>query len=188
MYDSIAGPDPRDLSTRPVRPPTETHDAVGKPVEGATVGVVREAMDAADDEVATQVRKSLVALEAAGVETTEVSLPRFEEMATIVVVANCEFAALFENRGLIRGSGTGYAETWRAVMSDVDWDALGEGVVAVSSPSTPSTRPPVVGRTWCTKRANALHRVCRSGTRRRRRAGAPNHADDRTQFWRGDDD
>lgn len=130
VYDSIAGPDPRDLSTRPVRPATGTADAVSDPVDGTTVGVVDEAMAAADDGVSDRVRESLEALEEAGVETTEVSLPRFGEMATVVVViANCEFAALFENRGLVRGSGTGYADTWRRAMTDVDWDALGEGVV-----------------------------------------------------------
>ncbi len=130
VYDFIAGPDPRDLSTRPVRPPANTREAVGKPVDEITIGIVSEAMTAADDAVAEQVRKSIAKLEAVGVEMTEVSLPQFGEMATVVVViANCEFAGLFENRGLVRGSGTGYANTWRAAMADIDWDALGEGVV-----------------------------------------------------------
>ncbi|WP_435062458.1 amidase [Halobaculum sp. EA56] len=130
VYDAISGPDRRDLSSRPARPAAETHAAAGDPVDGATVGVVREAMDVAEPAVREAVGAALGDLEDAGVETRRVSLPRFEEMASaVVVIANCEFAALLGNRGLVRGSGTGYADPWRSAAADLDWSALGEGVV-----------------------------------------------------------
>lgn len=130
VYDAISGPDVRDLSSRPVRPSADTHSATGDPVDGLTVGVVREAMAAADPAVTSQVSDAMTTLEAAGVETTDVSLPRFGEMASVVVVlANCEFAALFGNRGVVRGSGTGYADPWRAAAADIEWAELGQGVV-----------------------------------------------------------
>ncbi|UIO99567.1 Asp-tRNA(Asn)/Glu-tRNA(Gln) amidotransferase subunit GatA [Halobaculum sp. CBA1158] len=130
VYDAIAGPDPRDLSSRAARPTADTREAVGNPVDGLTVGVVDEAMAGADDGVRDRVTAALEELAADGVETTRVSLPRFDEMAAVVVaVANCEFASLLANRGLVRGSGTGYADPWRAAAADLDWDALGEGVV-----------------------------------------------------------
>jgi len=130
VYDAIAGPDRRDLSSRVARPTENTHAAVGEPVDGETVGVVREAMEGADPEVRDAVNATLADLEAAGVETTEVSLPRFDEMASaVVVIANTEFASLLANRGLVRASGTGYADPWRAAAADIDWDGLGDGVV-----------------------------------------------------------
>ncbi|PSQ07164.1 hypothetical protein BRC97_04185 [Halobacteriales archaeon QS_6_71_20] len=129
-YDAVSGPDPRDLSSRPARPPADTRSAVGEPVDGLTVGVVEGAMAAADEGVRREVEAALATLEAAGVETTEVSLPRFDEMASaVVVVANCELAGLFANRGLVRASGTGYADPWRATAASFDWEDLGAGVV-----------------------------------------------------------
>ncbi|MXR39961.1 Asp-tRNA(Asn)/Glu-tRNA(Gln) amidotransferase subunit GatA [Halobaculum sp. WSA2] len=130
VYDAIAGPDRRDLSSRAARPARNTHAAVGDSVDGTTVGVVREAMDVADPEVREAVGAALTDLEAVGVETRAVSLPRFEEMASaVVVIANTEFASLLADRGLVRGSGTGYADPWRSAAADLDWDALGDGVV-----------------------------------------------------------
>lgn len=130
VYDAIAGPDSRDLSSRAVRPTENTHAMVDEPVTGLTVGVVQEAMDVADTEVREAVEDSLADLEDIGVETKTVSLPRFAEMASIVVViANTEFASLLANRGLVRASGTGYADPWRAAAADIDWDEVGDGVV-----------------------------------------------------------
>ncbi len=130
VYDAIAGPDRRDLSSRAARPTANTHAAVGEPVDGTTVGVVREAMEGADPGVRQAIEDTVADLEAAGVEATEVSLPRFDEMASaVVVIANTEFVSLLANRGLVRASGTGYADPWRAAAADIDWDGLGDGVV-----------------------------------------------------------
>ncbi|QZX98367.1 amidase [Halobaculum rubrum] len=130
VYDAIAGPDPRDLSSHSARPTENTHTAVGEPADGTTVGVVREAMEGADPEVRDAVNAAIADLEAAGVDATGVSLPRFDEMAAaVVVIANTEFASLLANRGLVRASGTGYADPWRAAAADIDWDGLGDGVV-----------------------------------------------------------
>lgn len=129
VYDAIAGPDRRDLSSRPARPAADTAAAVGDPVDGLTVGVVRDAMDGADGAVSDRVAEAVSALEREGVETATVTLPRFDETpAVVVAVANCEFAALFGNRGVVRGSGTGYADPWRAATAAIDRSALGEGV------------------------------------------------------------
>jgi len=129
-YDVVSGPDPRDLSSWPARPAADTAAAVGESVDGLTVGVVEEAMAAADEGVRREVEAALATLESAGVETRELSLPRFDEMASVVVVvANCELAGLFANRGLVRASGTGYADPWRAAAAEFDWAELGAGVV-----------------------------------------------------------
>jgi aspartyl-tRNA(Asn)/glutamyl-tRNA(Gln) amidotransferase subunit A len=130
VYDAIAGPSRRDLSSRAARPTRNTRAAVGEPVNRTTVGVVQEAMDVADTEVREAVRAALDKIEDVSVETRMVSLPRFTEMASaVVLIASTEFASLLANRRLIRASGTGYADPWRAAAADIDWDKLGDGVV-----------------------------------------------------------
>jgi len=49
--------------------------------------------------------------------------------AVVVTVANCEFAKLIANRGVVGGSGTGYADSWREAVASMDMTELGDGAV-----------------------------------------------------------
>lgn len=130
-YDAISGSDRRDLSSWTTRPTADTRTAVGDSVEDLTVGVVEEGMAGADADVRSCVENAVSALEPDGVDATSVSLPRFDDMAAavVVVVANTEFAGLVTNCGMVRGSGTGYAEPWREAVATLDDTELGAGAV-----------------------------------------------------------
>jgi aspartyl-tRNA(Asn)/glutamyl-tRNA(Gln) amidotransferase subunit A len=130
VYDVLSGPARHDLSSLTTRPATNTSAAIGDPVDDMTVGIIQEAMTSSDSEVRRCVDKAVTALESTGMSTRRVSLPSFDDMAAAVVtVANSEFAALVANRGVARGSGTGYANSWRAAIADLEVSELGDGVV-----------------------------------------------------------
>jgi aspartyl-tRNA(Asn)/glutamyl-tRNA(Gln) amidotransferase subunit A len=130
VFDEIDGPDVSDLSTHVSRPPAHVASAAGQPVDGLSVAVVEEAVDQSDPAVVERVRGALDALAAEGVTVTTVSLPAFPSMPyAVLTIASTEFAALVRNRGLVRGTGTGYADSWRRALSSLDRSGLGDGVV-----------------------------------------------------------
>lgn len=130
VYDVLSGPDRRDLSSWTTRPAINTRDAVDDSVDELTVGVVNEAMAASDSDIRSRVKEAISAIESVGVSAREISLPGFLDMAAVVVtVANCEFAKLIANRGVVGGSGTGYADSWREAVASMDMTELGDGAV-----------------------------------------------------------
>ncbi|MDZ7675161.1 MAG: Asp-tRNA(Asn)/Glu-tRNA(Gln) amidotransferase subunit GatA [Acidimicrobiales bacterium] len=72
--DAVAGHDPRDSTSIPEATPALT-DAVGTGVDGLRVGLVRELLDDVQPEVAARTREAADALDEAGAEVEEVSIP-----------------------------------------------------------------------------------------------------------------
>lgn len=130
VFDSIAGPDVRDLSTHGTRPPSNTASQVGRVADETTVGVVEEAMNGSDGSVTGAVESTFEDLSDEGLTIERVSFPAWGDLpAAVVVIASTEFAALVQNNGLVRGTGTGYPESWREALANIDGDDLGDGVV-----------------------------------------------------------
>ncbi len=74
VFDVIGGHDPLD-STSLERPSPRTFDGVGDGIDGFTVGIVRELVEAADPDVAACCRMAAEALAAAGAHVEEVAVP-----------------------------------------------------------------------------------------------------------------
>ncbi|KAB1186776.1 MULTISPECIES: amidase [Haloferax] len=124
VFETIAGPDPRDPSTLGMPTPDVT---VADTVDGLQVGVVEEAMDDADEGVREQVDATIEALADAGVAVERVSLPTFRVTPlALLATSNVEFARLIADDGQVYGTGTGYSEGLRTALSDLDPTRLGD--------------------------------------------------------------
>jgi aspartyl-tRNA(Asn)/glutamyl-tRNA(Gln) amidotransferase subunit A len=76
LFDTIAGPDPRDSTSLPgAGPPTAP--AVGRGVEGVRVGLCPDLIDGSATDVAARVYEAAEALAAAGAKVDEVRVPEF---------------------------------------------------------------------------------------------------------------
>lgn len=130
VLESINGPDRRDPSTQGMSAPTPT-DGLSEPVEAMTVGLVTEAQQGADDDVAAGIERTVDQLEAAGVTVEELSLPGFDMQGIVnAAVTGTEFTTLVANAGQDYGVGTGYSESWREAVSTMDPELLGENIRA----------------------------------------------------------
>jgi Asp-tRNA(Asn)/Glu-tRNA(Gln) amidotransferase A subunit family amidase len=119
IYDALAGPGPRDPSSLSGDPSTDAAAGVDDSVVDYRVGVVDPAMADADDAVADAVSAAVETLDGAGVDSERVDLPGYR-IATMagLAIAGAEFSALALSEGQVRGTGTGYSETWRAAFAD----------------------------------------------------------------------
>ncbi|MDS0474501.1 amidase [Natrinema sp. 1APR25-10V2] len=130
VLEAINGPDRRDPSTKGMRTPSPT-SGLDTDVDGTTVGLVTEAQESADDDVAAAVRRAADRLEAAGATVESVSLPEFDAQALVnAAVTGTEFTTLVAQAGQDYGVGTGYSEPWREAVAAMDADELGENVRA----------------------------------------------------------
>jgi aspartyl-tRNA(Asn)/glutamyl-tRNA(Gln) amidotransferase subunit A len=76
LFDTIAGPDPRDSTSLPgAGPPTAP--TVGRGVEGVRVGLCPDLIDGSATDVAARVYEAAEALAAAGAKVDEVRVPEF---------------------------------------------------------------------------------------------------------------
>jgi Asp-tRNA(Asn)/Glu-tRNA(Gln) amidotransferase A subunit family amidase len=130
VYDTIAGPHPRDPSSLASSPSTDTAAGIDDSVDTFRVGVVDPAMEDADDAVAAAVEAAVDALAGHGIEAESVSLPQYRAATMAgLVFAGAEFAALALAEGQVVGTGTGYSEPWRGAVRDaVRSPDLGENV------------------------------------------------------------
>ena len=98
-------------------------------LDGVTIGVLTEAFgDHVGDGVAATVREAVEALEAAGVETREVSVPAFTEGADVwYVVTNVELVAAMAAGGLSVGRRGEHDPSWRAELASALDDGEGFG-------------------------------------------------------------
>ncbi|MEF8784985.1 MAG: amidase [Haloarculaceae archaeon] len=130
VYDTIAGPHPRDPSSLVSSPSTDAAAGVDDSVATLQVGVVTPAMEDADEEVTDAIETAVASLDSHGIEAETVSLPQYRA-ATLagLVFAGAEFATLALAEGQVVGTGTGYSEPWREAFSDaVRSPDLGENV------------------------------------------------------------
>ncbi len=95
ILQAIAGPDPRDATCLKVPVPDYTA-ALGQPVKGLRVGLIRECFEqpGLDPVVKASVLAAAARLEALGCELVDVSCPRFDDgIATYYVIAPSEASA-----------------------------------------------------------------------------------------------
>ena len=76
LFDTIAGPDPRDSTSLPGGGPP-TAPTVGRGVEGVRVGLCPDLIDGSATDVAARVYEAAEALAAAGAKVDEVRVPEF---------------------------------------------------------------------------------------------------------------
>lgn len=127
VFETIAGPDYRDPSTRGMPNPGD----VGVPadVDGLHVGVVAEGMNDASDAVEKRIDTTIETLADAGVEAGRVSLPTFGAVTpALLATVGLEFAHLIADNGQVYGTGTGYSEELRAAIDGLTADELGDNV------------------------------------------------------------
>jgi aspartyl-tRNA(Asn)/glutamyl-tRNA(Gln) amidotransferase subunit A len=95
ILQAIAGPDPRDATCLKVPVPDYTA-ALGQPVKGLRVGLIRECFEqpGLDPAVKASVLAAAARLEALGCELVDVTCPRFDDgIATYYVIAPSEASA-----------------------------------------------------------------------------------------------
>ncbi|MFB6353374.1 MAG: Asp-tRNA(Asn)/Glu-tRNA(Gln) amidotransferase subunit GatA [Halobacteriales archaeon] len=91
LLDVIAGPDPRDATTREAGPDASYADAADGDVTGLTIGVPNELVEGVDAGVRERFEAALDALEARGAERVSVELPAVEHaVAAYYVIAMAE--------------------------------------------------------------------------------------------------
>jgi aspartyl-tRNA(Asn)/glutamyl-tRNA(Gln) amidotransferase subunit A len=120
VFETIAGPDSQDLSSvvSPAPEAGNLTEATGTGVEGLHVGLVRGALEGATDGVGGAVRETAHAMEDDGVTVERVTVEGYDEAPlALSVITGAEFAELLANAGQVYGSGTGYAEPWRAAVA-----------------------------------------------------------------------
>ncbi|MFC7134778.1 MULTISPECIES: amidase [Salinibaculum] len=120
VFDTIAGPDPRDPSSLSGAPSTDATAGLDDPVEECRVAVVEPAMDDADGDVADAVEAAVESLEDRGVAAESVSPAQYRNVGMAgLIVAGAEFATLALSEGQVVGTGTGYSEPWRETVREV---------------------------------------------------------------------
>lgn len=161
MLNEIAGPDPRDPTTAPVRPPDFTK-GLGKSVRGFVVGVPTSVFfDGADPEAEALVRAAVPVLESLGATVREVDVPSTQYIAAsaYVVVQLAEPLAAHEHSLRQRphdyqsqtqalfGLGSGwhgqhYLRAQRVRTINIrEWVELFGEIDAVLTPTTPRPAP-----------------------------------------------
>jgi aspartyl-tRNA(Asn)/glutamyl-tRNA(Gln) amidotransferase subunit A len=114
VLDVIAGPDPRDATTREEGANTDFAAAADGDVEGLTVGVPTELLDGADEGVVSVFEDALDDLRDRGATTEEVSLPSVETaVQAYYVIAMSEASS-----NLARFDGVRYGPATEADADD----------------------------------------------------------------------
>jgi aspartyl-tRNA(Asn)/glutamyl-tRNA(Gln) amidotransferase subunit A len=112
---AVVGPDPRDAVASPV-----DVGSVGGRVDGLTVGLVDEALAAADDDVADAVRAAVTAfVDAADGETTTVSVPTHDAAVRVNdALTLAELAAVLDGDGSPVPGNRAAEAGWRTAVAD----------------------------------------------------------------------
>ena len=130
VLEVIAGPDPRDGTTREAGADASYADAADGEVDGLAVGVPRELVEGVDDGVRTRFESAVSALEAAGATVTEVSLPSIEHaVAAYYVIAMAEASSnLARYDGVRYGVSGGFDGNWNDAFARAREAGFGEEV------------------------------------------------------------
>ena len=122
---AIAGPDPRD-STCSELPVEDYLESIEDGIQGLKVGTIREVRTSAlDDDAAQGYQRALEALETAGAELVEVSVPLIDAaVATYYVLANSEASA---NLARFDGSRYGHRAAGARSLQRMYTDSRSEG-------------------------------------------------------------
>ena len=130
LLEVIAGPDPRDATTREAGAGAAYADAADADVDGMTVGVPTELVEGVDDGVRARFDEALAALEAGGATVTEVSLPAVEHaVAAYYVIAMAEASSnLARYDGVRYGVSGGFDGNWNDAFARAREAGFGEEV------------------------------------------------------------
>jgi aspartyl-tRNA(Asn)/glutamyl-tRNA(Gln) amidotransferase subunit A len=130
VLDVVAGPDPRDATTREAGADAEYAAAVDGDVEGLTVGVVPELLEGADEGVRHVFEDALDTLRERGATTKDVSLPSVETaVQAYYVIAMSEAASnLARFDGMRYGPDHDYEGDWNEEFAKVREEGFGEEV------------------------------------------------------------
>jgi aspartyl-tRNA(Asn)/glutamyl-tRNA(Gln) amidotransferase subunit A len=130
LLDVIAGPDPRDGTTRDEGADSDYAGAAEGDVDGLTVGVPRELVEGADDRVVERFEASLDDLRAQGAETVEVDLPSCEyAVAAYYVIAMSEASSnLARFDGVRYGNSGGFDGNWNETFAAARSEGFGDEV------------------------------------------------------------
>ena len=113
MLEIIAGPDPRDATTRPDLP-EKYLQSIQKDISGKKIGIPREyfEVDGLDTEVRSEIQKARKTFEKLGAKTLEISLPRTEfAVPAYYIIAPAEISANMARFDSIRfGASEGGAD------------------------------------------------------------------------------
>ena len=122
---AIAGPDPRD-STCSELPVEDYLESIEEGIEGLKVGTIREVRTSAlDEDAAEGYQQAISALETAGAELVEVSVPLIDAaVATYYVLANSEASA---NLARFDGSRYGHRAEGARSLQRMYTDSRSEG-------------------------------------------------------------
>jgi len=96
VYSVIAGRDERDSSTVDLQQKDYTQDLTGKFPEGCTIGVIENALEAADldEQIKTVIEQAIADLQKAGVKIKRVKLPALDyAAATYFILSRAEAAS-----------------------------------------------------------------------------------------------
>ncbi|RLM59645.1 Asp-tRNA(Asn)/Glu-tRNA(Gln) amidotransferase subunit GatA [Halobellus sp. Atlit-31R] len=140
LLDVVAGPDPKDGTTRFDRDGDgdATHPAADADyaaaadgdVDGTTIGVITDLLDGADDRVVDAFGAALDTLRAQGIETVEVSLDSLEHaVQAYYVIAMSEASSnLARFDGVRYGQSGGYEGNWNDAFARAREEGFGEEV------------------------------------------------------------
>ena len=113
MLEIIAGPDPRDATTRPDLP-EKYLQSIQKDISGKKIGIPREyfEVDGLDTEVRSEIQKARKTFEKLGAKTLEISLPRTKfAVPAYYIIAPAEISANMARFDSIRfGASEGGAD------------------------------------------------------------------------------
>ncbi|SEO20894.1 aspartyl-tRNA(Asn)/glutamyl-tRNA(Gln) amidotransferase subunit A [Halogranum amylolyticum] len=131
VLEAIAGPDANDPSTRGSPDAGAYTEVLDDGVEDLRLGVVTEAMDSAEPEVAPAVESDLDRLRDAGATVEETSIEGYElASAAVGAIAGLEFASFVSTNGAAYATGTGTTEPLRAAVAAAnERGEFGENVV-----------------------------------------------------------
>ncbi|QLD88234.1 Asp-tRNA(Asn)/Glu-tRNA(Gln) amidotransferase subunit GatA [Natronomonas salina] len=130
LLDVVAGPDPKDATTRDEGADSDYAAAADRDVDGLTVGVPTELVEGADEGVVEVFEDALDDLRAQGATTEEVSLPSVETaVQAYYVIAMSEASSnLARFDGVRYGPATDSEGNWNEAFAAVREEGFGEEV------------------------------------------------------------
>ncbi|MGM0606309.1 MAG: Asp-tRNA(Asn)/Glu-tRNA(Gln) amidotransferase subunit GatA [Halobacteriota archaeon] len=130
LLDVIAGPDPKDGTTRQEGAESAYAAAADGDVEGLSIGVITDLLSGADDRVVDSFREAIDDLERHGATIVDVSLDSLEHaVQAYYVIATSEASSnLARFDGVRYGHSGGYDGNWNEAFADAREAGFGDEV------------------------------------------------------------
>ncbi len=130
LLDVIAGPDPKDGTTREIGAETDYASAADGDVDGLNIGVPTELLEGADDRVVEVFWDAITRLEDRGATYQEISLPALERaVEAYYVIAMSEASSnLARFDGVRYGRSGGFDGNWNETFARARREGFGDEV------------------------------------------------------------